>query len=203
MGSGASSFGLSEHTRAQLEMLLYDSEETVAESAVISLRAQRPGIVLFDCLARADPDGLVRSSELKALLLSLPRNKPLPDTTRSFIPIEGLVARLPLPGKFISLENWLEILDSEPAIKTAVKSSVDAISSRVKRHMLAEERASWLEGLAAGAGVAGSAPWDRLPPACRPEAGGLDASRALFKRQQVDNLIVASTTLIDRVACLG
>ena len=35
-------------------------------------------------------------------------------------------------------------------------------------HVLAEERASWLEGLAAGAGVAGSAPWEQLPPACRP-----------------------------------
>ena len=137
MGSGVSA-PLSNNTLAALAALKEEKlkEEGVTEADVEALlQTHLPSIVVFnqiDC----DHSGSVSASELKRMLVALPRHGRTVDDGKEpkFVPFENLVETLDSDGdKTITLSEWLTNLPKLQGLEQAIKASVDVQTGKLAK----------------------------------------------------------------------
>ena len=134
------------------------------DAEIQGLLAKRlPGIVLFDQID-SHHTGTISRSELKQMLKSLPRNKPMPPpggwpdgAAPAFVPFEKVLSTLDSDGDgVISMTEWLDTLEKLPGLKAAIDGAIDPATGRITGYVSLEARIEQL--LAEAAALEEAAP---------------------------------------------
>lgn len=163
---------------------LYSKERGCDDAELESMLGKKlHGIVVFDQID-ADHSGSVSRAELKRLLHSLPRKKPVPPpggwpdgVAPEFVPFEKMLSILDSDGDgVISMDEWLDNLEKLPGLKAAIEGAVDPATGRIAGYVSLERQLELLLAEAEERRAAGAPDDDARLVAIAAEAAGLQSA---------------------------